>query len=106
MATATARTSDTVELDTHNAEHDFEIHSAASDQSVSRINDAGVASPSAESTVLDGGFGWIIVLGCAVQTFIFYGTYPVYPSIIFQVCKGYFSYDLPGHFHNSFVMQA
>lgn len=90
MVAATARTSDTVELDTHDAEQDFEIHSVASDQSISRINDAGVASPSAESTVPDGGFGWIIVLGCAVQTFIFYGIYPVYPSIIFQVLQRVF----------------
>lgn len=78
MATATARSSDIIELDTHDGEHEPDIHSVTSDQSIARINDVGATSPSAESTVPDGGFGWIIVLGCAVQTFIFYGTYPVH----------------------------
>jgi hypothetical protein len=106
MATATARTSDIIELDTHDGEHDPDIHSVTSDQSIARINDVGAASPSAESTVPDGGFGWIIVLGCAVQTFIFYGTYPVHPSTTFPVCEAPLFHDLPGYFHNSFSIQA
>jgi hypothetical protein len=57
----------------------------ASGQSSPGIDDGPFASPSADSIVPDGGFGWIIVLGCAVQTFIFYGTYPVKPVILVQM---------------------
>ena len=76
MATATARTPSTIELNPR--ERGPEAHSATSGQSISEIDDVASASLSADSTaadsaVPDGGFGWTIVLGCAVQTFIFYG---------------------------------
>jgi hypothetical protein len=73
MAAATARIPSTIELDTHGGEHDPDTQSVALDQSASGINDDGAASPVADSTVPDGGSGWIIVLGCAIQTFLFYG---------------------------------
>ena len=71
MAAATARIPSTIELDTHGGEHDPDTQSVALDQSASGINDDGTASPVADSTVRDGRSGWIIVLGCAIQTFLF-----------------------------------
>jgi MFS family permease len=73
MATATATTPSGIELDTRDGEQDNDINSIASEQSTSAINDVGAASPLADSTAPDGGSGWVIVLGCAVQTFLFYG---------------------------------
>jgi hypothetical protein len=72
MAT-TAGIPSTIELDTRDGEHDPDTHSLASVQSTSNVNDVSAAPSSSDARVPDGGFGWIIVLGCAVQTFIFYG---------------------------------
>jgi hypothetical protein len=70
---AAARIPSTIELDTRDGEHDPDTHSLAPTQSASNINDVSAAPSFSDTTVPDGGFGWIIVLGCAVQTFIFYG---------------------------------
>jgi hypothetical protein len=72
MAT-TARVPSTIELDIRDGEHDPDTHSLASAQSTSNVNDVSATPSFSDATVPDGGFGWIIVLGCAVQTFIFYG---------------------------------
>jgi hypothetical protein len=72
MATATT-TPSTIELDTRDGERDHDTSSIASERYTSALNDVGAASPLADSTVPDGGSGWIIVLGCAIQTFLFYG---------------------------------
>jgi hypothetical protein len=72
MAT-TARIPSTIELDPRDGEHDPDTHSLVSAQSTSNVNDVSAAPSFSDATVPDGGFGWIIVLGCAVQTFIFYG---------------------------------
>jgi hypothetical protein len=70
---ATTRIPSTIELDTRDGEHDPDTHSVASAQSTSNINDVGAAPSFSDPTVPDGGYGWMVVLGCAVQTFIFYG---------------------------------
>ena len=70
---ATTRIPSTIELDTPDGEHDPDTHSLASAQPTSSINDVSTGPSFSDATVPDGGFGWIIVLGCAVQTFIFYG---------------------------------
>ena len=61
----------TAELDTCDGGHNHETPSMASSQSNPGIDDASFASPSAGSIVYDGDFGRIILLGCAVQTFVF-----------------------------------
>ena len=72
MATP-ARMPSTVELDMRDGEHDSDTHSPASAQSTSNVSNVSASPSFSDATVPDGGFGWIIVLGCAVQTFIFYG---------------------------------
>ena len=70
---ATTRIPSTIELDRPDGEHGPDTHSRASAQPTSSINDVSTGPSFSDATVPDGGFGWIIVLGCAVQTFIFYG---------------------------------
>ena len=48
------------------------IHSPLPNQHLMSI-DVSAAPSFSDVTVPDGGFGWIIVLSSAVQTFIFYG---------------------------------
>src|SRR4051794_32133426 len=75
-----------------------------SGESISATDDDAPVSPlpdatAAGSTVPDGGRGWIIVLGCAVQTFIFYGITSSWG--IFQVAL--VDQDLAGSATLSFV---
>jgi hypothetical protein len=72
MASA-ARIPSTIELDIRDGEQGPDTHSLASAPSIRRTNSAGAAPSFSDATVPDGGLGWIVVLGCAVQTFIFYG---------------------------------
>jgi Na+/melibiose symporter-like transporter len=73
MAAAIATTPSPIELATHDGERDPSAHSTTSAQSISNLNHDASPAPSPDARILNGGFAWVIVLGCAVQTFLFYG---------------------------------
>ena len=74
MTTSTTTTT-RVELKAHDyppSEH-ITITSTA-DQEESQAQDTAAEARLTDSSVPDDGYGWVIVLGCAILTFLFYGT--------------------------------
>ncbi len=70
---ATALVSAATELEAR-AGSDGEVQSTLSDAPAVDSENSAATSRLADSTVPDGGYGWVVVLGCAMLTFLFYGT--------------------------------
>lgn len=70
---ATTTTTDSAELETRADPH-ADVQSEISNPHAVDSENVSTTSRLADSTVPDGGYGWVVVLGCAILTFLFYGT--------------------------------